>query len=341
MAIVRHDLMLGDAGRTAPVPIRVAVSGAAGRIGYSLVFRIAAGALFGANQPVSLSLLEAPAAMHALAAIDLELRDCAFPLLSYLQLSDDPEEAFADADWIVMLAGAHQRFGQQSRIDLVRENVPLYVEHGRAINIASKYARVLVVAEPCNTNCLAAMRQATDVPREHWFALNRLERMRATALIAEKAHVPVSRVNRVNIWGNHSEKLYVDFHNSFVGDRPAHTVIQDTEWVRNVLQPTVQNRNAEIYRLRGASPAATTAQAILGTIHSLSTPTPYRHRFGAAVVSNGNYGVPRNLIFGFPLRTEDGHTWSVVNDLYMDDYAQGRLEDNVAELQHEAAVAGL
>lgn len=341
MAILKHDLMTGQFGYGEPVPMRVAVSGAAGRVGYSLVFRIASGGLFGAHQPVSLSLLEAPAAMHSLAAIDLELRDCAFPLLSHLQLSDDPEEAFADADWIVLLAGAPLQHREQSRFDLLRENGPLHLEHGRAINAASKHARVLVVAEPCNTNCLVAMSQAPDVPREHWFALNRLDRMRATSLIAEKARVPVSQVNRVTVWGNHSEKMYVDFHNAFIGARPAPAVIDDMQWVREVLQPTVRTRTSEIYRLRGATPAATTAQAILGTIHSFSTPTPFRHRFGAAVVSNGAYRVPRNLVFGFPLRTEDGHAWSIVNDLYLDNDAQRQLEDNVAELEHEAAVAGL
>ncbi len=339
MAFLKHDLILGEYG--APVPIRVAISGAAGQVGYSLVFRIAAGGLFGANQPVSLSLLEAPDNLHSLAAIDLELRNCAFPLLSFLQITDDPHQAFSNADWVVLLAGAPMQQPRKARLDLLRENVPLYVEHGRAINAASKHARVLVVAEPCNTNCLVAMSEAPDVPREHWFALNRLERMRATSMIAEKARVPVSHVNRVNVWGNHSEKMYVDFHNAFIGDRPAPAVIDDLKWVREVLQPTVQSRTAKIFQLRGASPAATTAQAILGTIHSLSTPTPYRHRFGAAVVSNGAYRVPHNLVFGFPLRTEDGETWSIVDDLYLDNYAQSQLEDNVAELQHEAAVAGL
>lgn len=336
-----RDFDFQDHDLEAREPIRVAISGAAGHIGYSLVFRIAAGGLFGAAQPVRLSLLEAPSGMRALSGVELELRDCAFPLLHDVRLSDQPEEAFADADWIILLVGAPVRHAQTTRLDLLRETAPLYAAHGRAINHVSPHARVLVVGEPCNTNCLVALSEAPDVPPEHWFALNRLDRMRATALIAEKAGVPVSRVNRVCVWGNHSEKIYVDFHNTFIGQTPAPEVIQDPDWVRNVLQSTVQRRNRQIFELRGASPSATAAQSILGTIRSLTTPTTYQYRFGAAVLSDGSYGIPHRLVFGFPLRTEDGRTWSIVRDLYLDDEAQARLEENVTELQHEAAVVGL
>ncbi|HEX4142834.1 MAG TPA: malate dehydrogenase [Pirellulales bacterium] len=327
-------------GDEPPVPVRIAVSGAAGRVAYDLMFPIAAGGLFGLGRPVSLSLLDLPKRMQLLEATRLELQDCAFPLLSELRLSDDPAEAFADADWIVLLGGTGLAHNGMSRLDLIRENGPIYVEHGKAINHVAPTARILVVAEPCNTNCLIALKQATDIPEERWFALNRLDRMRATAMIAEKAGVPVARVNRVTVWGNHSEKIYVDFHNAFIDDRPAGQVITDRAWVRGVLEPTVARRERQIQKLRGATPAGTAVQAILGTIRSICTPTHLRGRFGAAVISDGSYGVPRELVFGFPLRTEDGQTWSIVDGLYLDEYAESRLAENVEELEHEAVVAG-
>jgi malate dehydrogenase len=321
-------------------PLNVAVSGAAGRVAYGLVFRIAAGELFGPHQPVALRLLDVDGAIELLTAIQLELLDCAFPLLTSLQLTTHADEAFADADWIIMLASSGRLAWDAPRLDLVRANAPLYVEHGQVINRVAARARMLVVAEPCNTNCLIALHQAPNVPREHWFALNRLARMRATALIAEKAGVAVSQVNRVTVWGNLSEHIFVDFHNTFIGDRPAHQVILDRDWPRKVLEPAVARRESEVFRLRGSTPAATAVQAILGTIRSITNPTPFGRRFGAAVCTNGSYGVPYGLVFGLPLRTEDGRSWSVVDGLYLDDYANSRLQQNIDELEHEAVVAG-
>jgi malate dehydrogenase len=318
-------------------PIRVAISGAGGQIGYALVFRIAAGGLFGAEQTVSLSLLESPIHFGLIQSITMELKDCAFPLLNDVSIHIDPYEAFADADWVVLLGGRPRKAEGERRIDLIRDNGPIFVAHGRAINEASPEARVLVVANPCNTNCLVARSVATNVPAEHWFALTRLDRMRATSLLAEKAGVPVAQVTRMTIWGNHSEQVFPDFHNAWIGTRPAPEVVTDREWVRNVFEPTVAQRGLEIIRLRGASPAASAAQAILGTIRSLTTPTPFDRRFGAAVVSDGSYGVPHGLIFGFPLVSEDGHTWKIVQGLYLDSYAQDRIAQNIAELEHEAA----
>jgi malate dehydrogenase len=322
-------------------PIRIAVSGAAGHIGYNLVFRIAAGGLFGPSQSVTLSLLETPLAMKSLQGLCMELKDCAYPLLNEVHVSTDPVEAFHRADWIILLAGWPWAFDSASRIELLHRNGPLYVEHGRAINQAAPTARILVVAEPCNTNCKIAMSEAPNVPVEHWFALNRLDRMRATAMIADKARVPVAQVNRVTVWGNHSERIFVDFHNTFIGSQPAGEVITDQNWVRQVLEPTVATRSREIYALRGATPAATAAQAILGTIRSISTPTPFYRRFGAAVVSDGSYEIPKGLVYGLPLRTEDGRHWSIVSDLYIDEYARARLDENIEELQLEETAAGL
>jgi len=320
-------------------PIRVAVSGAGGQIGYSLVFRVAAGGLFGGDRPVSLSLLETADALPRLEAVRMELGDCAFPLLTDVRIADDPRRAFEGADWVVLLAGSPRHPGQQ-RSDLIRQNGPIFVDHGLAINDAAPAARVLVVANPCNTNCAIARSHAMNVPDERWFALNRLDRMRATAMIAEKAGVPVAHVSRVIVWGNHSESAYVDVRNAFIGDRPAIEVITDRAWVREGLPAALAHRSLDIITRRGASPAGTAAQAILGTIRSITTPTPYALRFGAAVVSDGSYGVPRGLVFGLPLQTEDGHTWSVVQGLYHDEDAQRRLVANVEELEHEAVLAG-
>jgi malate dehydrogenase len=318
-------------------PIRVAISGAAGQIGYALVFRIAAGALFGPEQPVSLALLESGEGLPPLRALEMELKDCAFPLMAEVRIGDDPRRVFEGADWVILLGGRARHSHEQRRTDLLRENAPIFVEHGRAINDVAPAARVLVVANPCNTNCLVAKSYAPNVPAEHWFAMNRLDRMRATSLIAQQAGVPVAQVTRLTVWGNHSESVFPDFRNAFIGDRPAPEVITDPDWPRRVLEPTLAHRSTEIIRLRGGSPAATAAQAILGTIHSISTPTPFERRFGAGVVSDGSYGVPRGLIFGFPLRTEDGRTWSIIQGLYHDSYARERIAQNIAELEHEAA----
>ena len=320
-------------------PIRVAISGAGGQIGYSLVFRIAAGGLFGGDFPVALSLLEAPDELPMLEAVRMELGDCAFPLLDEVRIGGDPRRAFEGADWVILLAGSPRQPGQK-RSDLIRTNGPIFVEHGRAINEAAPCARVLVVANPCNTNCAIARSHAMNVPDGHWFALNRLDRMRATAMIAEKAGVPVSQVTRVTVWGNHSESAYVDVRNAFIGDRPATEVITDRAWTSDGLSAALAHRSLDIIARRGASPAGTAAQAILGTIRSITTPTPYAQRFGAAVLADGSYGVPRGMVFGLPLRTEDGRSWSVVQGLYHDEEAQRRLAANVEALHHEAVLAG-
>jgi malate dehydrogenase len=327
-------------GDEPPAPVRIAISGAAGHVAYRLIFDIASGGLFGPTQPVSLNLLDRAASLDLLRATRLEVMDGAFPLLADLRISDDPNEAFAEADWIVLLASTLPKSPAVSRADLVRANGPIYVEHGRAINRVAPSARILVVADPCNTNCLIALKNAPDVPREHWFAMNRLDRMRATALIAEKAGVPVARVHCVTVWGNRSPKVYVDFHNAFIGDRPASQVITDRDWARQVLEPTISQRGSQLRQLRAGSPSATAVQAILGTIRSIASPTPFRQSFGAAVVSDGSYGVPNELVFGFPLRTDDGQIWSIVEGLYLDEYAESRLAENVEELELEAVVAG-
>lgn len=317
-------------------PIRVAVSGAAGRIGYALVFRIAAGGLFGPDQPISLSLLELPEARAGLEACAMELKDCAFPLLRELRTGIDSPAAFEAADWIILLGG--RPFSNQitSRLDLLRENAPIMVEQGRAINKSAPNARVLVVAQPCCTNCLVARSQAPGVPGEHWFALTQLARMRATSLIAEKTGAQITQVSRVTVWGNNSREAYVDLHNARVNDKPALEAIDDRAWIKQVMEPAVAGRGREVLRVRGSAPAGSVAQAILGTIHAVTTPTPFDGWFNAGVISNGCYGVRRGLVFGFPLATTDGRNWSIVESLYVDEYAQERIAANVAELEREA-----
>ncbi len=218
-------------------PIRIAISGAGGRIGYSLVFRIANGGLFGHEQPVALSLLELPDAMPRLEACAMELKDCAFPLLADLRIGSDPLRIFKGADWAILAGGKPFRPEVRFRFDLLRDNAPIMLDHARAINLVAPTARVLVVVNPSNTNCMIAKSQAPNVPADHWFALNHFLRMRATAALAEKVGVPVNQITRLTIWGNNSETAYIDLPNTRIGNKPALDVISDPNWVRNVFEP--------------------------------------------------------------------------------------------------------
>ncbi len=319
------------------VPVRVAVSGAAGRIGYSLVFRIASGGLFGSDQPVSLSLLELPAARPGLEACAMELKDCAFPLLQGLKIGVDPSEAFADADWIILLGGKPFSPSVANRHDLLRENASIMVEHGRAINRAAPYSRILVVTQPSNTNCLIAKSQAPHVPAESWFALTQLARLRAVSMLADKTGTPIAHISRVCVWGNNSRTAYVDLGNARIGDQPALEAVGDPAWIKNVMEPALATRGREILKVRGSAPAGSVSQAILSTVRSITTPTPFQRWFCAGVVSDGSYDVPRGMVFGFPLITRDGGDWSIVTGLHVDETARERIAANVAELEHEAA----
>jgi malate dehydrogenase len=319
-----------------PEPIRIAVTGAAGRISYSLLFRIASGGTFGPEQPVFLSLLEVPEAQPLLESLMMELFDSAYPLLAGMRASYDAAEAFAYANWIILLGSAPYRPGI-TRSELLRANAPIFQAQGRAINEAAPAARILTVANPCNTNCLIAKSMARNVPAEHWFAMTRLDQNRAKALIAAKAAVPVDQVTRVTVWGNHSPTVYPDFHNTFISGRPAYEVIRDREWVLKVFEPTVCGRGSQILKMRAGSPAGSAAQAIIGTIRALTTPTPFDRRLSVGVVSDGSYRVPRGLIFSFPVRTEDGITWSIVQGLYHDNHGLDRIAQNIAELEYEAS----
>jgi malate dehydrogenase len=318
-------------------PIRIAISGAAGRVAYALLFRIANGGLFGKEQPIALSLLDLPERLNVLEAHALELRECAFPLLHDLRFGSDSVQMFREADWVILLGGKRLSSGSQSHVDLLHQNAPIMIGHSRAINRASPAARVLVVASPCNTSCLVAMSHAQDVPKEHWFALNQLIRSRAIAMVADKARVPVTQVTRLTVWGNNSENAYVDLQNARIGELPAVQAIGDPNWRHEVFDRALADQFREIARRTGETPAGSTAHAILATIRAITTPTPFGHWFGAGVASDGSYyEVPRGLVFGFPLVTADGKTWTIPREHYLDDQARERIAQNVAELELEA-----
>jgi malate dehydrogenase len=316
-------------------PVRVAVSGAAGRIAYSLVFRIAGGGMFGPQQPISLRLLDVPQAIDPLRACEMELRDCAPLLMTDVKSTTDPLVAFERADWIILLGGKPFSPEHRNRLELLRLNAPIMIQHGRAINQVAKTARILVVTSPSNANCMVAKSQAHWVPETHWFALSQVIRMRAMGLVAEKVGVAPGQVKRVTVWGNNSESALIDLRSALIGERSALEVIHDPQWVERQLGPAIVGRNDEIYRLRGAMPAGSIAQAVLGTVRSIVTPTPYERWFCAGVVSDGSYEVPRGLVFSFPLITADGRDWSIVPNCYFDETARQRIAANVAEIQHE------
>jgi malate dehydrogenase len=316
-------------------PIRIAVTGAGGQIGYALLFRIASGGLFGPDRPVSLRLLEITPALPSLNGTLMELEDCAFPLLADVRATDKAEQAFEGADWVVLVGGLPRKEGM-SRADLIRANGPIFTGQGKAINdAAGPDVRVLTVANPCNTNCLIARSHAPKVPADRWLAMTRLDQNRAAAQLAIKAGVPVGRVTRMTIWGNHSDTQYPDYKNARIGGRPATEVISDHPWFTADFVPTVAKRGSAVIKARGASSAASAANAIVDSLRSASFPTPGDDWFSAGVVSDGGYGIPSGLIYSVPLRTADGKTLTVVNDVPIDEESRARLDASAAELQAE------
>jgi malate dehydrogenase len=316
-------------------PIRIAVTGAGGQIGYALLFRIASGGLFGPDRPVSLRLLEITPALPSLNGTLMELEDCAFPLLADVRATDKAEQAFEGADWVVLVGGLPRKEGM-SRADLIRANGPIFTGQGKAINdAAGPNVRVLTVANPCNTNCLIARSHAPKVPADRWLAMTRLDQNRAAAQLAIKAGVPVGQVTRMTIWGNHSDTQYPDYKNARIGGRPATEVISDHSWFAETFVPTVAKRGSAVIKARGASSAASAANAIVDSLRSASFPTPGDDWFSAGVVSDGGYGIPSGLIYSVPLRTADGKTLTVVNDVPIDEESRARLDASAAELQAE------
>src|SRR6476661_748515 len=316
-------------------PLRIAVTGAGGQIGYALIFRIASGGVFGPNQPVALRLLEITPALPSLNGTLMELEDCAFPLLADVKATDQATTAFEGADWVILVGGLPRKEGM-TRADLIRANGPIFTGQGQAINAAAgPNVRVLTVANPCNTNCLIARSHAPKVPADRWLAMTRLDQNRAAAQLAKKAGVPVSQVTRMTIWGNHSDTQYPDYKNARIGGKPATSVIDDADWFSSTFIPTVARRGAAVIKARGASSAASAANAALDSIRSAVFPTKGDDWFSAGVVSDGSYGIPAGLIYSFPLISSDGGRWSIVPGLPVDEDARSRLDASAAELQAE------
>ncbi|HEV8114519.1 MAG TPA: malate dehydrogenase [Planctomycetota bacterium] len=320
--------------------IRVAVTGAAGQIGYALVPRIAAGAMFGPDQPVVLQMIEIPdeKAQLALRGVAMELEDCAFPLLESMVLTSDPKVGFKDANWCLLI-GSRPRGPGMERNDLIKVNGPIFTGQGRAINDhAAKDVRVAVVGNPCNTNCLIAMHSAPDVPRQRFSAMTRLDQNRATALLAHKARVPTSAVRNALIWGNHSSTQVPDFYNTTIDGRSAAQVIGDESWLQGEFLKSVQQRGAAIIAARGASSAASAANALIDHVRDLVQPTQKGAWHSVAVASDGSYGVPEGVISSFPVRSDGNGGWEVVQGVTMNAFLRDKIGASVKELELERSV---
>jgi malate dehydrogenase len=314
-------------------PVRVAVTGAAGQIGYSLLFRIASGQLLGPDQPIILQLLEITPALDALKGVGMELEDCAFPLLQGVVQTDDPNVAFEGVNY-ALLVGSRPRSKGMERKDLLEANGAIFTVQGKALSDnAADDVRILVVGNPANTNCLIAMNNAPNIPNERFTAMTRLDHNRAVAQLANKAGVPVTDVKKLVIWGNHSATQYPNVFHAEVQGKPAHEVIDDHGWIESTFLPTVQQRGAAIIEARGLSSAASAANAAIDHVHDWVAGTDGEW-VSMAVPSDGSYGVPEGLLSSFPVTTNGGE-WEIVQGLEHNDFSQQRIDATVAELVEE------
>jgi malate dehydrogenase len=317
-------------------PVKVAVTGAAGQIGYALLFRIASGAMLGAETPVALRLLEIPAAVKAAEGTAMELDDCAFPLLDSVDISDDPNVAF-DGVNVALLVGARPRGPGMERSDLLEANGSIFKPQGEALAAhAASDLKVLVVGNPANTNALIAMSNAPGVPRERFTAMMRLDHNRACGQLAARAGVGVAEVTQMTVWGNHSATQYPDILHALVGGRPAAEVVDDQAWLEGEFIPTVQKRGAAIIEARGASSAASAANAAIDHVHDWVNGTRGGDWVSMAVPSNGSYGIAEGILCGYPVRTAGGD-YTIVEGLEIDDFSRRRIDASVAELVEERA----
>jgi malate dehydrogenase len=321
-------------------PVKVTVTGAAGQIGYALLFRIASGQMLGPDTPVELRLLEVPQAVGALEGVAYELEDCAFPLLAGIEATDDPNKAF-DGTNIGLLVGARPRGPGMERADLLEANGAIFTVQGKAINDnAADDVKILVVGNPANTNALIAMNSAPDVPNERFTAMLRLDHNRALAQVAAKTGVGVEAISHLGVWGNHSPSMYPDLEHAQIDGKPALDVVNDREWYENTFIPTVGKRGAAIIEARGSSSAASAANAAVDHIHDWVLGTDGQW-VSMGVVSDGSYGVDEGLISGFPVTCEGG-AWNIVQGLEVDEFSRGRIDHTVGELREERdAVSGL
>ena len=315
-------------------PIRVAVTGAAGQIGYSLLFRIASGSMFGPDQPVILHLIEIEPALPALGGVVMELQDCAFPLLKGAVATSSLEEGFKGVDWALLVGSVPRKAGME-RKDLLGINGKIFTGQGQAIaKHGAPGVRVLVIGNPCNTNCLIAMNNAPSVPRERWFAMTMLDQNRAVTQLAQKSGNDTTAVTNLAIWGNHSSTMYPDFYNSRIAGKPAIDVITDEAWFKDTFLPTVQQRGAAIIKARGLSSAASAANAVVDTVRNLTTPTKAGEWFSVAVCSDGSYGIEKGLMFSYPIQS-DGTSWKIVQGLKLTDFSKDRIAATEKELKEE------
>lgn len=316
--------------------VKVAITGAAGQIGYALVFRVASGQMFGPDTEVELQLLELEPALPALNGVAMELDDCAFPLLKKVTCTSDLNVAMKDANW-ALLVGAVPRKDGMERADLLKINGGIFTGQGKAINDnAAKDIRVLVVGNPCNTNALIAMNAAKDIPNDRFFAMTMLDELRARTQLAQKAGVDVTEISNMTIWGNHSATQYPDFFNAKIGGKPASEVITDHDWLKAAFIETVQKRGAAIIKARGASSAASAANAIVQNVYNLTHDTPAGETFSVCKCSAGEYGVDEGLIFSFPCRTEGGKL-KVVEGVEHNDFGKDKFATTLQELRNEKA----
>jgi malate dehydrogenase len=318
-------------------PIKVAVTGAAGQIGYSLIFRIASGQMFGADQPIALHLIEIPPALPALDGVVMELHDCAFPLLQSIVPTADLDEGFRDINWALLVGSVPRKAGME-RKDLLGINGKIFIGQGKAIEKnAAADVRVLVVGNPCNTNCLIAMNNAKEIPRDRWFAMTRLDENRARAQLAHKAGVEITRVTNMTIWGNHSSTQYPDFYNAKIDNRAANEVIGDEKWLKEDFIAAVQQRGAAIIKARGLSSAASAANAVIDTVRFLTNDTAANDWHSVALCSNGSYGMEKDLISSFPTRVRGGRI-EIVQKLPINDFSRDKIDKSIAELKEEKSL---
>lgn len=315
-------------------PVKIVVTGAAGQIGYALLPRIAAGEMFGPDQPVELSLIEIEPAMQALQGVVMELQDCAFPLLENVTATADLDEGFSGVNWALLVGSVPRKQGME-RKDLLGINGKIFTGQGKAIAAnAAGDVRVLVVGNPCNTNCLIAMRNAPSVPRDRWFAMTRLDENRAKTQLAAKAGCHARDVTRLAIWGNHSSTMYPDFYNARIGGKPAAEVISDEAWLQGEFLATVQQRGAAIIKARGLSSAKSAAHAVIDSVRSIIRPTPEGDWHSIALCSDGSYGIEEGLITSFPLRS-DGANLEIVQGLEHGDFSRDKIAATINELKEE------
>ena len=318
-------------------PVHVAVTGAAGQIGYSLLVRIASGQLLGPDQPVVLRLIEIEPAMQALEGVVMELQDCAFPLLKDIVPTCDLNEGFNNASWALLVGSVPRKAGME-RKDLLGINGKIFTSQGKAIqDNAASDIRTLVVGNPCNTNCLIAMNNAPDIPQDRWFAMTRLDENRAKTQLALKAGVDVTSVKNLAIWGNHSSTMYPNYFDATIDGKAVPDVITDEAWFKDDFIPTVQQRGAAIIKARGLSSAASAANAAIDTVRSIITPTAEDDCFSVAVRSNGEYGIEPGLIYSYPMKS-DGQSLSVIEGLEVNDFSQEKIKATEAELAEEKSM---